>query len=62
MVRLALFAQAAINRARAASVLRAALADIGNQRALAAQRAEWEDLIRNYLVVSGSSRGCGDDT
>ena len=38
-------------------MLRAALADVGNQRAVAAQRAEWEDLIRNYLLVRGA-RGC----
>ncbi|KAG2423308.1 hypothetical protein HXX76_015455 [Chlamydomonas incerta] len=48
--------QAAINRARAAAVLRAALADIGNQRALAAQRAEWEDLIRGYLLRKAEAK------
>ncbi|KXZ51810.1 hypothetical protein GPECTOR_11g251 [Gonium pectorale] len=41
--------QVAINRARAAAVLEAVVADIPNQRAVNAQRAEWEDLIRNYL-------------
>jgi hypothetical protein len=43
--------QAAINRERCAAVLAAALADAPAQRAATAQRAEYEEAVRQYLQV-----------